>query len=189
MPIFWSGGKLHQGIKVGVEWSVSDDTLVLTSTGKYKSLHVSQTITLLPPVCQSLVVKVEARTSGNLELDSRPGEAFKPVFLSSMRISDLDWDCRSALVAEETMGIPNAGFVGSTGAATGIRRFGLLGGTSRWKKNGPTIAIELDEPMTVRGWVTASKNPNDDNVGLWAASDAVLSSWSYTIRADAGLSP
>jgi len=188
MPIFWCGGKLHQGVRVGVDWTTKGDTLVLTSTAKYKSLQMEQIITLRPPSGQSIAARVEARTTGNLELDPRPGEAFKPVFLSSMHISDLDWDCHSALVADNILNVRDAGFVVPSNDAA-IRKFGLLGGTSRWKKNSPTIAVELDEPLPVRGWVTKSTNPNGDNVGLWAAADTVLPSWSYTIHAHAACSP
>jgi len=189
MPIFWSGGNLHQGSKVDVEWSVVEGVLVLKSTGQCKSLRVSQTIMLRPPAHESMVARVEARTHGSIELDRKPGETFKTVFLSSMHISDLDWDCRSAFVEEDPVHIPSNGFIVPACPTVEARRFGLLGGTSRWKKNGPTVSIELDEPMTVAGWVTSSKDPNDDNIGLWAATDAVLPSWSYTIRADAGFSP
>jgi len=42
--------------------------------------------------------KVNASTSGSVLIDSRPGEAFKPVFLSSMRVSDTQWDARAAVV-------------------------------------------------------------------------------------------
>jgi hypothetical protein len=189
MPIFWSRGKLHQGMKVGVEWATISDTLILTLNGKHKTLHITQTITLQPPEVRWIAARVYARTSGSLELDSRPGDAFKPVFLSSMHISDLDWDCQSALVADDRLDIPSAGSLMPSNAETAVRRFGLVGGTSRWKKNGPTISVELDEPLPVRGWVTKSTNPNGDNVGLWAAADTVLPSWSYTIHAHAGLLP
>src|SRR5665213_391112 len=63
MPIFWSGGQLHQGIKVAVNGSVTGDTLVLMLSGKFKSLQVSQSIALMPPVRQSLAARVEARTT------------------------------------------------------------------------------------------------------------------------------
>ena len=35
--------------------------------------------------------------------------------------------------------------------------------------------------MDITGWVTESTDPNDDNVGLWAAADEVLDSWEYVI--------
>jgi hypothetical protein len=62
--------------------------------------------------------------------------------------------------------------------------FGLLGGTSQWKTSAPTIQIEMNTPIQVAGWVTNSVDPNDDNVGLWAASDQVLDAWNYTVTAE-----
>jgi len=33
------------------------------------------------------------------------------------------------------------------------------------------------------GWVTPSNDPNDDNVGFWAASNQIIRSWQYTVIA------
>lgn len=63
--------------------------------------------------------------------------------------------------------------------------FGLIGGTSSWKTNAPTVEVVLRQPKPsqVTGWVTYSTNPNDDNVGFWAASSQVLREWQYILRA------
>ncbi|HEY7615848.1 MAG TPA: hypothetical protein VH744_03520, partial [Terriglobales bacterium] len=61
--------------------------------------------------------------------------------------------------------------------------FGLTGGTSSWKTNAPTMELTFPASQTVTGWVTSSSDPNDDNVGFWAASDSVVSSFTYDITA------
>jgi hypothetical protein len=43
--------------------------------------------------------------------------------------------------------------------------------------------VELDQPLHVQGWVTESKDPNDDNVGMWAGSPQLMTYWSYKLRA------
>ena len=187
MPIYWSGGKNHQGVRVNVEWATQGDNLVLTSTGTSKKLEIYEVITLQPPSDQAMVVKVEARTSGTLHLDDRPGEAFKPVFLSSMHISDLDWDCRSVFISDETICFPRSGFFVTPSPVRYATTFGLNGGTSRWKKNSPTVTFELEEPMQIAGWVSGSRKVSSDNVGLWAASERVLPAWAYTIAASGDL--
>ena len=63
------------------------------------------------------------------------------------------------------------------------RVFGLRGGTSDWEINASTIEVALAQPMQVTGWVTRSSNPNDDNVGFWAASDQIIRKWQYMVIA------
>jgi hypothetical protein len=45
-------------------------------------------------------------------------------------------------------------------AALICHHFGLLGGTSSWKTNAPTIQVTLDRSLQVTGWVTQDINPN-----------------------------
>jgi hypothetical protein len=66
-------------------------------------------------------------------------------------------------------------------------RFGLYGGTSSWKTNAPTTTVDVSSGLQIAGWVTTDTNPNDDNVGYWAASDHVLGSWQYTVTSAPGL--
>lgn len=182
MPVYWSGGKNHQGVKIHVEAAVQGDNLVVQSNGMSNTLQNSTTIEFYPPLDGLIAARVKTRTIGTLALDDRIGEAFKPVFLSSMHISDLNWDCSSAFIADDTVQLPKSGFIVPPSMERCVKTFGLNGGTSRWKKNAPTVTIELEQPMAVAGWVAGSKNPNGDNVGLWAASNEVLPFWSYTIR-------
>jgi len=78
--------------------------------------------------------------------------------------------------------IPSSGWIINPPTTGSI--FGLKGGSSPlWEPNKPTIEISLDQDFQVTGWVTASTDYNDDNVGFWAATNSVLSSWQYTITA------
>jgi hypothetical protein len=128
-----------------------------------------------------LSATISINVDGNLELDNRPGEAFKPVMLSSMHISANMWDTKLAYVDSQSFEVPEEGWI--IQPPTEGRVFGLQGGTSDWKTNAPTIEVTLDEPMQITGWVTPSSDPNDDNVGFWAASDQIIQSWRYKVIA------
>ncbi len=184
MPSFWSGGGLHMGYPVTATTAMSGNDLVLTVAGVSQGLTTRQTITVSPPTGNAISARVVSTTTGTVTLDTnRPGEAFKPVFLSSMYEGPTVWDASAPFVGNATYAFPSGGWiVGPNPPVTGTR-FGLLGGTSSWKTNSPTVEIELDSAMQVAGWLTTSNDPNDDNVGFWAASSTVLPSWSYTVRA------
>jgi peptidoglycan hydrolase CwlO-like protein len=184
-PCFWEKGNYYQGnLKqaLSYDWHVADtdgNYLVLSFEGEIANLTVEGEVRIDPPEEQSISAIVSVNVSGNIELDNRPGEAFKPVMLSSMRISADMWDTQSAFVDTQSFQIPSSGWViepptiGST--------FGLKGGTSNWKNNAPTIKLVLDQNMQITGWVTSSNDPNDDNVGFWSATDEVIHFWEYTL--------
>lgn len=182
MPSYWSDGVYYQGCPVTVTWRINTyNKLVLTLTGITNGLKVKATITLSPPANNAITAAVAARVTGTLQIDNRPGEAFKPVFLSSMHDSDTVWDSSVPFVGSQAYMFPGSGWiVPPTPAVTGTK-FGLLGGTSQWKTNAPSVLITFPKPVQVAGWLAADTNPNDDNVGLWAASASVLASWSYRI--------
>jgi len=191
LPVFWSQARcppsgLCQGSPITVTWQVEDDDLVLFVEGAIGGLSVSSEMRLSPPVGNAIAADVTTSVAGDVPLDDRPGEAFKPVMLSSMHISDRAWDARAAYVDSHTYPIPTP----KKGTGAWIvwppvvgDSFGLRGGTSCWKTNAPTIEVELDRPLQITGWVTGTDDPNDDNVGFWAASNEVLSSWSYEFKA------
>ena len=187
LPSFWEQGAYHQGAPVTCDWSVSGNDLLISISGTISQLQVQGTVRLSPPDVNSLHAQVTMTTTGSVQLDNRPGEAFKPVMLSSMHISDDSWDAASAYVESQDLAIPGSGWIiqppvsGTT--------FGLKGGTSQWKVNAPTIEITLEQSMPITGWVTSSADPSDDNVGFWAASDTVLTSWQYTIIAESADAP
>jgi len=184
MPAFWSGGRYYQGAPVTASWRTEGNTLLLSLSGTIASVQVSLEVRLSPPAKNSLVAQVKTLSvTGNLTLDNRPGEAFKPVMLSSMHVSPTQWDTRAAYVEGRLYNLPSSGWV--VYHAKTASRFGLIGGSSSWKTAAPTMEVVLRQPKTlqVTGWVTYSTNPNDDNVGFWAASPQVLRSWEYTLRA------
>jgi hypothetical protein len=183
LPAFWGEGTYYQGAPVTNTWQVAGSDLVLDITGTIATLDVHTEVVLSPPSGNTLEARVATTVEGTLSLDDRPGESFKPVVLSSMHISSAVWDAQMAFAACQTLPIPETGWIGQPEPAILARTLGLLGGTSDWKENAPAIRIELDRALQVVGWVTLSSDPNDDNVGLWAATSEVLSSWSYRVVA------
>ncbi len=181
MPAFWSGGRYYQGAPVSWSHRIEGSDLILLLSGSIASLQVSLQVRLLPPRPNEFIASVSASVSGSVPIDNRPGEAFKPVMLSSMHISSTHWDAESAYVECARYTIPTSGWI--IYPATNGRLFGLLGGTSAWKPNAPTIEVLLPQSLQITGWVTYSTNPNDDNVGFWAASSQLMNSWSYRLRA------
>lgn len=180
LPAFWSQGRYYQGAPVNVSWRIEGADLILSVSGTIASLSVSEEVRLHPPAQEVFTAQVAATVTGDVPIDNRPGEAFKPVMLSSMHISDRLWDTQTAYVECQSFAIPSSGWI-IPSPITG-RLFGLIGGTSDWKVNAPTIEVALEEPLQVTGWVTYSNNPNDDNVGFWAASDRLMRSWRYALR-------
>jgi hypothetical protein len=132
-------------------------------------------------VTGTIAAQITTTVQGTLPLAQRPGDAFKPVMLSSMHISRAHWDTQAALAGGRTFPIPEQGWIVPSPVAAA--RFGLQGGRSSWQAHAPTIEVVLQRPLPITGWVTASHDPNDDNVGWWAAADQVVPAWSYTVRA------
>lgn len=181
-PSFWEGGRYYQGSNISANSEVlPDGRLRITFSGSTSTLSTKGEVLLSPPNNDVLQASVSATTSGDVDLDVRSNEAFKPVMLSSMHISDTQWDCSESLIGLVTNPIPSGNWLVPN--AVTETTFGLKGGSSAWKQNAPTVTITLNSPMPITGWVTPSSDPNDDNIGMWAASDTVLRSWSYTITA------
>jgi hypothetical protein len=195
LPAFWSKTACSssegycQGASVEVTWQIEKPDLVLSITGNIGGLSVSSLVDISPPTTHAIIARITTTVTGSIPLDmNRPGEAFKPIMLSSMRVSATEWDTRGAYTDEQSWPLPKKGWiipppVTATERPVNALHFGLKGGTSAWKTNAPTIDVLLDQAMQVTGWVTKSDNPNDDNVGLWAASDKILTSWSFTVTA------
>jgi hypothetical protein len=180
-PAFWSGGVYYQGTNIAASHSVSGNNLVIDFTGTLGGLNVAGRLTIFPPD-QQIHAEVDiVSATGNVVLDKRPGEAFKLVMLSSMHISDTRWDSQSAYAGSQSYAFPASGWIIDPPGSGTV--FGLTGGSSSWKTNAPTMEISFPTSQTVTGWVTSSGDPNDDNVGFWAASDTVVSSYSYNLTA------
>jgi len=188
LPALWSRASCPtgycQGAPVTATWRTAGPDLILSVHGTIATLAVAVTVTMTAPADNVVVAKVSTKAVGAIQLDNRPGEAFKPVMISSMHISATRWDSSDAFTGTRAYAFPPAGWIIHPPVA--IRDFGLQGGTSSWKKNAPTIEITLDHTRQVTGWVTASTNPNGDNVAFWCATATVLPSWSYTITAEQG---
>ena len=45
------------------------------------------------------------------------------------------------------------------------------------------MGVRLDRRLAVTGWLTPSRNPNGDNLSLWAAAPAFPPAWRYTLTA------
>ena len=163
-------------------WRTAGPDLVLTLSGTIAGLGVNEEVWIAPPEPNSLRANVAMKGSGSVVLDDRPGEAFKIANLSSMHISSDVWDAQSAFIGAQTYGIPSSGWIVDPPVMGSV--FGLNGGTSSWKTNAPTIRVQLYQDRTITGWVTPSGDPNNDNVGFWAACDTVPSAWQfYTLTA------
>jgi hypothetical protein len=189
LPALWSKASCPtdycQGAPVTATWRTQGTDLVLSIRGTIATLKVAVTATLTPPANGTLVAQVSTKVTGAVTLDpGRPGEAFKPVMLSSMHESPSTWDSQAAFTGTHAYTFPSNGWIVHPPVTT--KDFGLQGGTSGWKRNAPTIEIAQNQNCLVTGWLTPSTNPNDDNVGLWCATTKVLPSWSYSLTAEAG---
>jgi hypothetical protein len=181
LPSFWVGGSYYQGAQIKVDWRNETTDLILSFNGSISALQVQGQIRLTPPGLYSISGTVTVKVNGGVHLDCRPGEAFKPVVLSSMHISADRWDAKSAQVDLLSIQIPDRGWIVQPPAFG--RRFALSSGSSAWKINAPTLDILLNEAREITGWKSDSFDPDDDNISLWAATDHVLRFWEYSFTA------
>lgn len=189
MPSYWSGGVYHQGYPVIESHQTSGASLVLTLHGTSSSLSIAETITFQPPSANEFRATVQASVTGSVQLDSRAGEAFKPVMLSSMHDSGTSWDASAPFYDTALRAFPSGGWIIPPNPPVMATQFGLLGGTSLWKTNAPTVTIALSDSMQIAGWLNTDSNPNNDNVGFWAASSSLMSTWTYEIVANNATAP
>jgi hypothetical protein len=179
MPSFWENGELIQGAPVSYSHHEEGPDIIISLTGSISSLDVDAEIQISPPDVTSITALVSVSVDGNVNLDHRPGEAFKLVTLSSMHISPYIWDCCCAFADSSTFYIPLDGWIIQPPVVG--RVFGLEGGTSFWKTNAPTMEVHLSEDVNITGWVTPKDDPNEDNVGFWGATDNLVRFWEYTL--------
>jgi hypothetical protein len=181
LPSLWEDGQYHQGAPISVASKISQSTLILSFSASLAHLHVLGKVRLRQPEADGIACDVWVKLEGDVRLDRRQREAFKPVFASSMHVSDELWDVESIRIDSRPFAIPERGWV--IKPVTKGRRIILNGGSSRWKRRAPSVEIELDDCMEIAGWKTPSTNPDDDNIGVWAAADHVMRGWHYVIRA------
>jgi hypothetical protein len=181
LPSFWDAGTYYQGAPITVAWRTEGVDLAIMFTGSISGLQVRGQIRLSPPAPNFLSGAVMIQVDGKANLDCRPGEAFKPVALSSMHISADCWDASSAQVDSRPFRIPARGWIIHPPAVG--RVFALRAGRSRWKTNAPALEIVLSECREIAGWKADSSDPDDDNLSIWAAADHVIPLIQYTVTA------
>lgn len=189
LPVYWSQTScpppgLCQGAQITAHWQTLNADLVLSIAGTIGTLNVTSIVNLSPPAHNAMTTHITTKVTGTAKLDNRPGEAFKPIMLSSMHISSTQWDAQVAFVGTQTYTFPDSGWIIQPPIVA--KDFGLQGGTSSWKTNAPTIEVTLNQARQITGWMTKSTNPNDDNIGFWAATSTVLPSWIFCITTEAG---
>lgn len=111
LPSFWEKGIYYQGAPISCTWITEGSELLLSFTGNIFSLNISGNICIAPPTQNLLSATISINVDGNLELDNRPGEAFKPVMLSSMHISTNMWDTQLAYVDSQSFEVPEEGWI------------------------------------------------------------------------------
>jgi hypothetical protein len=172
LPALWSTTACRsdycQGAPVSVAIGGSGAGLVLTVDGTIARLRTTVTVTLAPPARGAMTAHVFVRVAGSVPLDSRPGEAFKPVMLSAQS------DAKDAFTGTTVHVFPARGWIIQPPVTT--RDFGLQGATA----STPTIEVIMNRPLPVTGWAAGA------SVGLWSATTSVMSSWSYTLTAESG---
>jgi hypothetical protein len=181
LPPLWEAGRYAQGGPVSVTWKSFGSTSILSFSGRMSSLRVHGELHLREPGFEGFACDVFMSVAGDIRLDCRPGEAFKPVFASSMHVGDDRWDVESVCVDARRYTMPERGWI--VEPVVQGRRMVLNGGASRWKRRATSVEIELDERMIIAAWKSPSSDPNDDNVGVWAAADHVPRDWHYVMTA------
>lgn len=181
LPSFWTGETYFQGAAITiVSESVKNDDQVIAFSGTISGLKVIGNVRIKPPSKNSIKAIVSiTKVVGSVALDKRPGEAFKPVMLSSMHFSSTQWEASKAFVGTKNFPIPQEGWIIQPPVSG--QSFGLKGGTSSFMKNAPSVEILFNKSMPATGWVSTSSSINDKNVGFWCASNQILRSWQYTI--------
>jgi len=179
-PAYWSQGVLHQGGPItGASWKVSGGNLQLMLDGTIGALQTTSVVTVYPLAAKAITILAQVWVRGSVTLDKRPNEAFKPIQLSSMHDSSTIWDSRFLTTDGGTVAYPSGGWI----LTQTTRHVSLVGGSSQWQSNLPTMAVTFDQARPVSGWLTTDSNPNNDNVLVWASASTVLPYWGYNVTA------
>lgn len=100
-----------KGAPITVDWQKEGLDLVIMFGGSISALQVQGQVRLTPPASNSICGGDTIRVAGNVNLDRRPGKAFKPIPLSSMHVSADDWDARLAQVDSQSFPIADQGWI------------------------------------------------------------------------------
>lgn len=181
---YWHDDYYVKGITIdNFDYHEQSSNLVLELTASTQDIDtIDYIITLYPPQDNSTRANVEMTISNTIELDNRPvqGETFQLAVLASMNIGNNLWDAKQAYAGVTVVDTPDSEFIFDNVIRT--RKFGLIGGTSDWKENAPTIKIISDRDVYIQGWVTPSTDTDDDNIGMWGGQDEMVLSWSYAVE-------
>jgi len=181
-PCYWSKGVLYQGGPMTGTWQTVSQNLQLNFAGTVGALSTNSTVTLSPPTAGGITAAVQVSVTGTVQLDNRPGEAFKPVCFSSMYDSNNYFDSWRVITDSGPIYYNPAG--GWIFNQTGTHNITVQGGSSiDWTPHTPTMTAALNGSYPAAGWLTSDTNPNDDNVLVWSSSTTVLSNWSYSVTA------
>jgi hypothetical protein len=181
VPSFWSGGLYRQGMRCSASWDIVGTSVNLIVSARSEELSVEARVSVKPPIQRKITATVSVKLEGDLSVDDRPREAFKPVVLASMHTSAGVFDATAAFAGLHICPLlPGQGILPPK-AGISAASFGLVGGSSHWKINAPTVTVEFDHAVQVAGWSTEQTDPNGDNISLWAASPEVMREWNYDI--------
>lgn len=205
------------GAKAMTVWSVAipkdyhDDLILRISNGSVGFLAISGTIRIHPPGtgCRAdfpqscLGAEVEMainNTPPAVDSNSPDRRPFRIGFLSSMHISDKEWDSfalSSDLDAAPTAmtNLKKSGYVYSP--RSGARQITAYGGSNDWTNRlgarRATATMELrmlkTDPasginaLAADGWETVTSDPNNDNIGVTLTADFIPRRWIYHIEA------
>ncbi|MCX6170189.1 MAG: serine/threonine-protein kinase [Ignavibacteriales bacterium] len=112
LPSFWSAGTLHQGAPITTTWKIDGVDIIISFSAAISGLNATGQLRITPPSGNSISASVALNLTGNVVLDNKPGEAFKPVMLSSMHISSDKWDAQTAYVDLQSYQIPQSDWMG-----------------------------------------------------------------------------
>jgi len=181
---WWEAGSppiYHQGAPVTATWEIQGSDLLIKYSGTSGGLSFQGTILINPPINNSITAIVTVMTTGNLNLAINPNQAFKITEIKS-HTSIYKIDSSKCFVDSMFFPIPVSNWLIPSPITN--TNFGLVGRTPvTGSKYTSTIAVTLNQPMPVTGWVDVAVDANSDNVSMWPGSDSLIRSWSYKITA------
>jgi len=181
LPSFWEDDSLRRGAPITAIAKHEGADLLITIGGNISRLQARGQIRLASPQSDSLLATVTMHVTGNLQLDRRPNEAFKPLVLSAAQISSERRRASAAHVGSRRFPLPASGWIIQTPEIGSI--FGLLEGTLTSSALAYTLEARMTGPRPITGWVAPVQNSQSVDVELWAASDSVINAWQYTLVA------
>jgi hypothetical protein len=211
-PLYYHNPRLSQ-LEIDTTW-LPDGPLRLRAVGRNQAFDVAYTLALPPPRDRQTRLHVLQTYTATTAVLVDPGrlterQGFKLVQASSMFINQGGtcqggrMDCHDSTAARMVGGdllrhqaaftqITPSAFIFSPPAPLGSTWLDVLHVDDEgWQGNTPSVRIALDalpagSTLTPQGWISATNNPDDDNVGAWLHDDSPASaSWSAGQRGQA----